>query len=200
MIMIEGFKGVYSFDSDFFVGDYTEYLKTHSEFKDVKGVLITSKERDEISFLHFHNKNQVKVDCVNFEENPSFLKDEAGKTVKQCECFCVSQKDKGKAWFALVELKYCKAAKENIIRNFHAAIGQLEKSFIYLRDIKQLIEEKEYHYYWIVSMPEHTDQVPFTSFAMSQNEILDYKDKYHAIIIGDTDIEILNPGYIRGMN
>lgn len=49
-------------------------------------------------------------------------------------------------------------------------------------------------------MPEHTDQVPFTSFAMSQDEILDYKDKYHAIIIGDTDIEILNPGYIRGMN
>ena len=198
--MIKYFSNVYSFDGDFFVGDYTEYKKSHPAFKDVKGVLITSTKRNEIGFLHFHNKNNVKVKAINFEENPAFLKDNNGNLVSQCECFCVADKQKGKAWLAFVELKYCKGAKENIISNFASAINQVKNSHLFLRDDTKILEQKKFHIYWVISMPEHSDQTPFTAFAISQDDILSYKEDYGATIIGDTDVEILNSGFIRGMH
>lgn len=96
-----------------------------------------------------------------------------------------------------MELKYC--YEKNICGNFDAAKSQLEKSFLFLRDDKKLFfKDKEYHYFWIISMPEHTGRAPFTAFALSQDEQLRVHETYGAIIIGDTEVEILNSSYLRG--
>lgn len=175
---------------DIYVADYTQYSKEHSDCPN--GVVISDDKPDDIDSLAFYNPNNVPVISVNFEENePFFRTGEKNHTHSSCECMLVSDPDTAKKrWLALVELKYCKAADRNITSNFENAISQLESTFLYLRDTKNVFSKDEYRYFWVVSLPEHSDKAPFSAFAWSQDDALSYNELYNVTIYSDNQVEI----------
>lgn len=175
---------------DVYVADYTQYSKDHPTC--MKGVEISDEKPDDIESLAFLNPNNVPVVSVNFEENEQFFRTGDNKQIhSSCECMLVSaQCSARKRWLALVELKYCKSADRNIASNFEDAISQLETTFIYLKDTKNVFSQDEYRYFWVVSMPEHSEKAPFSAFAWSQDDALRYQDLYKVTIYSDNQVEI----------
>ena len=53
-----------------------------------------------------------------------------------------------------------------------------------------LFGENEYRYFWIVSMPEHSDKIPFSAFVLSQDKRLEYRSLYKSVIISDNTVDI----------
>ena len=62
------FKETKRFDSDFYVGDYTQYAETHADCQ-YSGVTISDVSLPDIKCLRFINKQHVPVLAVNFEKN-----------------------------------------------------------------------------------------------------------------------------------
>lgn len=182
--------------SDVYVADYTQFSASHSEFAG-RGVAICDEKPDKIESLWFKNPNSIGILSVNFEENQSVFRPENKKTVPNCECMLVSERGNQKKWLALVELKYCKGADRNISTNFMNALNQLEETFVYLRDEKGILDNKQYRYFWVISMPEHSDKIPFSAFALSQDELMKYYERYKTIIISDNVVEIWTGSVIK---
>ena len=63
-------------------------------------------------------------------------------------------------------------------------------TFLYLRDEVKLFAGDQYRYYWVVSMPEHSDKIPFSAFVLSQDELMEYKTLYNSVIISDNIVDI----------
>lgn len=187
--MEEHFANVQHHIGDIYVADYTQFAAEHPDWA-VRGVVVCDEKPELVGSLLLRNPNGVRVLSVNFEENQGLFRPEGREQVPSCECMLVSEQGNQKRWLALAELKYCKGADRNIASNFEEALWQLKETFLYLRDEVGLFCEDEYRYYWIVSMPEHSDKIPFSAFVLSQDELLAYKELYKSVIITDNTIEI----------
>lgn len=183
------FANVQHHIGDVYVADYTQYAYEHSDYE-AKGVVVGDIKPELIGSLKFCNPNGVKIMSVNFENNPAVFRDENGQMVSSCECMLVSEEGNKKRWLALAELKYCKGEDRNITSNFTDALTQLRNTFLFLRDKVKLFGRDDYRYYWIVSLPEHNDKIPFSSFVLSQDELMEYKDIYNSIIISDNVVDV----------
>ena len=183
------FANVQHHVGDVYVADYTQFASEHPELAE-RGVVVSDLKPEQIGSLMFRNPNGVKVLSVNFEKNSAVFKFEDGGKVSNCECMLVSEQGNKKRWLALAELKYCKGEDRNIASNFEDALGQLRDTFLHLRDVAGLFKDDDYRYFWIVSMPEHSDKVPFSAFVLSQDELMVYKDLYNSVIISDNVVDI----------
>jgi len=185
------FANVQYFESDVYVGDYTQYAKNSSVPLQNKGVVLDDKPLELIDYLHLENPNAVKILAVNFEKNPSFFKPDGIHKVRNCECMFVADSEtSNKKWLILAELKYCKGNERSIIRNFEDALDELKKTHLYLRDEKCVLKNKEYRCYWVISMPEHGEYVPFSAFVLDQNDLLEYNRLYNVTIISDNVVKV----------
>lgn len=183
------FSNVHHHIGDVYVADYTQFAADHPEIAN-RGVIISDAKPEFIASLLFRNPNGVKLLSVNFEKNPAVFTIDRGKKVSNCECMLVSEQGNRKRWLALAELKYCKGEDRNIASNFEDAVMQLRDTFLYLRDELRLFKNNDYNYFWIVSIPEHSDKVPFSAFVLSQDELMVYKDLYNSVIISDNVVDI----------
>lgn len=183
------FANVQHHVGDVYVADYTQFASEHPELAE-RGVVVSDLKPELIGSLLFRNPNGVKVLSVNFEKNPAVFKLDDGGKVSNCECMLVSEQGNKKRWLALAELKYCKGEDCNIASNFEDALNQLRDTFLHLRDVAGLFKDDDYRYFWIVSMPEHSDKVPFSAFVLSQDELMAYKDLYNSVIISDNVVDI----------
>lgn len=183
------FANVQHHVGDVYVADYTQFASEHPELAE-RGVVVSDLKPELIGSLLFRNPNGVKVLSVNFEKNPAVFKLDDGGKVSNCECMLVSEQGNKKRWLALAELKYCKGEDRNIASNFEDALNQLRDTFLHLRDAAGLFKDDDYRYFWIVSMPEHSDKVPFSAFVLSQDELMAYKDLYNSVIISDNVVDI----------
>lgn len=183
------FANVQHHVGDVYVADYTQFASEHPELAE-RGVVVSDLKPELIGSLLFRNPNGVKVLSVNFEKNPAVFKLDDGGKVSNCECMLVSEQGNKKRWLALAELKYCKGEDRNIASNFEDALNQLRDTFLHLRDVSGLFKDDDYRYFWIVSMPEHSDKVPFSAFVLSQDELMAYKDLYNSVIISDNVVDI----------
>ena len=171
------------------MADYTQFASEHHELAE-RGVVVSDLKPELIGSLLFRNPNGVKLLSVNFEKNPAVFTIDRGKKVSNCECMLVSEQGNRKRCLALAELKYCKGEDRNIASNFEDAVMQLRDTFLYLRDELRLFKNNDYNYFWIVSIPEHSDKVPFSAFVLSQDELMVYKDLYNSVIISDNVVDI----------
>ena len=183
------FANVQHHVGDVYVADYTQVASEHPELAE-RGVVVSDLKPELIGSLLFRNPNGVKVLSVNFEKNPAVFKLDGGGKVSNCECMLVSEQGNKKRWLALAELKYCKGEDRNIASNFEDALNQLRDTFLHLRDVAGLFKDDDYRYFWIVSMPEHSDKVPFSAVVLSQDELMAYKDLYNSVIISDNVVDI----------
>lgn len=174
---------------DVYVADYTQFAFEHPELAE-RGVVVSDLKPELIGSLLFRNPNGVKVLSVNFEKNPAVFKLDDGGKVSNCECMLVSEQGNKKRWLALAELKYCKGEDRNIASNFEVALNQLRETFLHLRDVAGLFKDEDYRFFWIVSMPEHSDKVPFSAFVLSHDELMAYKNLYNSVIISDNVVDI----------
>ena len=187
--MEERFANVQYHVSDIYVADYTQFATEHPD-QAHRGVTVSDEKPELIGSLHFRNPNGVKVLSVNFEKNRALFKPQGGQQVSSCECILVSEQGNHKRWLALAELKYCKGEDRNMASNFEAALAQVRDTFLYLRDEVKLFAGDQYRYYWVVSMPEHSDKIPFSAFVLSQDELMEYKTLYNSVIISDNIVDI----------
>lgn len=187
--MEDRFSNVQHHISDVYVVDYTQYSSEHPELAK-RGVVVSDVKPDTIGSLLFRNPNGVKVLSVNFEKNQALFKPKRRDKVSNCECMLVSEQGNQKRWLALTELKYCKGKDRNIASNFATALGQLRDTFVYLRDEVRLFGINDYRYFWIISMPEHNDRIPFSAFVLTQDELMEYKNLYNTVIISDNVVDI----------
>lgn len=178
------------FQSDIYFADYTEYIRQGGKTPYAKGVVIADHPFPQIESLFFENPNHVQALAVNFEQYPAFFKADGVHKVRNCEGMLVSEEGNAKRWLALIELKYCKGNDANIIANFEDALDEIQKTFLYLRDEKKLFENFSYRFYWVISIPEHSEKIPFSAFVLTQDDLTDIKDKYNATLISDNSVTI----------
>jgi hypothetical protein len=136
---------------------------------------------------------------VNFEENEDVFKREKRSTVSNCECMLLSDKSSRKGWLLLAELKYCGGSQRAIQRNMKNALSQLESTYLHLRDVKHVFVQGEFRCVWVVSLPEHDDLVPFSSFLSQPELLLDFKDKYGVDVFTDNNLKVVSHEYIMAM-
>lgn len=161
------------FDDDLFIGDYTEYAKTHPE-RIGMGVVFDDKPFPDLNTLHIINRRKIPTAAINFEQCEHLLKDEKGNAVKQCEGLCFALRARQRGWVLLIEMKYC--SDKNIGRNVDAAKFQLEKSLDYLRNTIKAIEKND-RVYWVLAIPDHSELEPFNSFIYSQSDLLELQER-----------------------
>ena len=190
------FKESVRFESDFYIGDYTQYAESHPEYNKI-GVVMSNQPLEIIKTLHFLNKQHIPVLAINFEKNLGYFKVAGKGPVPNCECMLVSDKARKKGWLVLAELKYCGGSPRTVNENFEKALSQVRDTFIYLRDEKHLFDVEDYRYFWVVSLPEHDEMIPFSQFYPSPERILEYKENLHVNLICSNVIEILTHQHIR---
>lgn len=173
----EFFQNRQDFSSDIYVGDYTEYAKTHTK-KRGTGVVFSSCALPDLNTLHIKNPNRKKVTAVNFEECPGVFADECDRQEKQCEDLCYASRARKHGWVLLIEMKYCQ--EKNVGTNVDTAKLQLKKTLEFLRNEKHVIEEKD-RVYWVLSIPDHGDLAPFGSFVYTPSDLLELQESLNVI-------------------
>ena len=173
---------------DAFVADYTELTK---QDKIKRGVEIMREKPKDIDAFHLSNPHAHPYWAINFEQHKSYFD---GKPNCECMFTAIHNKNEVKRWALLVELKYCKAKKQNMKRNAKKAWKQLLSTHIILKD-KGCID-KSYNVFLNISMPPHAHHAPFTSF-LSEAEIKKMKDKYNVISLGYNQIIIATPTFLK---
>lgn len=196
--MLEIFNHTTRFESEVYIGDYTEYVKTHSDCG-YSGVVMSNMPIAFISSLHIHNPMHIPLLGVNFEENIEVFRPGDGTTVSNCECMLVSDKSSKKGWLLLAELKYCGGSQLAVQRNLEKAFSQMESTYLYLRDVKHVFTQGEYRCAWVVSLPEHDDLVPFSSFMSQPELLLDFKDRYGVDVFTDNNLMVVSHEYVVAM-
>ena len=186
------------FESEVYIGDYTEHVKTHADCG-YDGVVMKNMPIPHISSLHIHNPIHIPMQGVNFEENLKLFHKKDGTTIPNCECMLVSDKSSRKGWLLLAELKYCGGSQFAVQRNLEKAFTQLESTYLYLRDVKHVFGQGEFRCAWVVSLPEHDDLVPFRSFLSEPEVLLDFKDKYGVDVFTDNNLKVVSHEYVVAM-
>lgn len=198
------------FTSDVYITDYTQYrserLKTGATIKELndegipKGIDITDSLPAFLDSFHVTNNHHISITVINFEHNMQYFRDSDGRDLSQCECLSYADGATSKGWLMLHELKYCKS--NNIETNFDAAVGQIERTYLHLRDDFQeapFLKDRQYRYYWVISIPEHSEASPFDGFYYDEDKILEMNSRYNCMIWGVNQVEVLNTGYLRAM-
>lgn len=196
--MLEVFGQTTRYESEVYIGDYTEYVKSHPDCG-YHGVVISNMPIALISSLHIHNPVHIPMMGVNFEKNLDVFKSGDGTIVSNCECMLVSDKASKKGWLFLAELKYCGGSLQAVQRNLEKAFGQMESTYLHLRDEKHVFVQGEYRCAWVVSLPEHDDLIPFSSFMAQPELLLDFKDKYGVDIFTDNNLMVVSHEHIIAM-
>lgn len=195
---LEVFDQKTRFESEVYVGDYTEYVKKHADCG-YNGVVMKNMPLPYIASLHIHNPIHIPMVGVNFEENKEVFKRADGTTVSNCECMLVSDKSSKKGWLLLAELKYCGGSQLAVQRNLDKAFTQLESTYLHLRDVKHVFGQGEFRCAWVVSLPEHNDLVPFCSFLSEPEVLLDFKDRYGVDVFTDNNLKVVSHEYVVAM-
>ena len=196
--MLEVFGQTTRYESEVYIGDYTEYVKSHPDCG-YHGVVISNMPIALISSLHIHNPVHIPMMGVNFEKNLDVFKSGDGTIVSNCECMLVSDKASKKGWLFLAELKYCGGSLQAVQRNLEKAFGQMESTYLHLRDKKHVFVQGEYRCAWVVSLPEHDDLIPFSSFMAQPELLLDFKDKFGVDIFTDNNLMVVSHEHIIAM-
>ena len=186
------------YESEVYIGDYTQYVKTHPNCG-YKGVVMKIMPIPYIASLHIHNPVHIPMLGVNFEENEDVFRMDNGTTVSNCECMLVSDKASKKGWLLLAELKYCGGSQLAVQRNLEKAFTQMESTYLYLRDVKHVFGQGEFRCASVASMPEHDDLVPFSSFMSQPELLLDYKDRYGVDVFTDNNLKVVSHEYVVAM-
>lgn len=178
------FKKAQTYIGDCYVADYTD--RTSSE----RGVEISEEPFDDIGYFHLKKKHAVGIEYigVNFEEHPVFI-----KGIQNCECMFVSKSDKGKPWLMMLEMKYCDS--DNIEGYTYKAYTQMRETFDKV-EREGVLQAKDYRRYFVYSVPEHTDKIPFGEFTRSQNDTLRQYEEEGIKLIGNNRMLIATPQYL----
>ena len=190
------FRETERFESDFYIGDYTQYAEIHPTYEKT-GVFMSSIPLKDIEALHFVNKQHISVLAVNFEKNLNHFRGNDHELVSNCECMLVSDKARKKGWLVLAELKYCGGDPRTVNENFEKALSQVKDTFLYLRDVKHIFGETDFRYIWVISLPEHDEMIPFSQFYPSPERILTYKEQLHVNLICSNIIEIRTHQHVK---
>ena len=196
--MSEVFDHTSRYESEVYIGDYTEYAKSHPDCG-FHGLAMSNMPITLISFLHIHNPVHIPMIGVNFEKNLNVFRPGDGTTVSNCECMLVSDRASKKGWLLLAELKYCSGSQQAVQRNLGKAFSQMESTYLHLRDKKHVFTQGEYRCAWVVSLPEHDDLIPFSSFMAQSELLLDFKDKYGVDIFTDNNLMVVSHEHIIAM-
>lgn len=176
------FQNVLEFDADVYVADYTN--QTNSAV----GVEIKAVPFDDISYFHLHNENRLPLWAVNFEKNNGVFP----KGIGNCECM-FRVRNVAKGWWLLCELKYC--LEKNIGANADTAYQQLLSTWKLLVD-KKLIDKKRGKTYLNISIPDHSERVPFESFYSTQDAQIRWRKHNKIHLLGHNDVLVVNEGVL----
>lgn len=180
---------------DLLVIDYTDY---HEKYPDnpvpATGVCFTMTPDDRVGAFCILNPRHLPFEAINLEENPALVTTEGGQAAKQCECICRAQRDEGRKWVLLIELKYC--TKDNIPSNMQNAFDKLDQCYDFLCKEKHFFDDAQYRVYLCPSHPEHDTMKPFGEFIFNQDRLLALKDKGANLLYANA-VEILTPEYLR---
>ncbi len=196
--MLEVFDPKTRFESEVYIGDYTQYVKTHADCG-YNGVVMKNMPLPLIASLHIHNPIHIPMLGANFEDNLDLFRSENGSLISSCECMLVSDKSNKKGWLLLAELKYCGGSLLAVQRNLEKAFTQLESTYLFLRDVKHVFAQGEFRCAWVVSLPEHDDLVPFSSFLSEPEVLLDFKDRYGVDVFTDNNIKVVSHEHVVAM-
>ena len=198
------------FTCDVYITDYTQYRNecikagtTNEELNNraiPQGVDITDLPSSILDSFHISNNHHVSITAINFESNMQFFRDVNGYDLSQCECLSFADKATSKGWLMLHELKYCK--ENNIETNFDAAVRQIERTYRHLRDDFQnnpFLKDGQYRYYWVISIPGHSEVSPFDGFDYDEDRVLEMNSQYKCTIWGVNQVEVLNTGFLRAI-
>ncbi len=181
-----------------FIVDYTEYHKNHPiESLPSNGVMFIEEPDCRLGAFCILNSNHISYKAINVEENQGLLTNSLGKLVKQCECIFKANREEGRRWIMLLELKYCK--ERNIPTNMQNALYELEECYDFLKNEKHYFEDSSYLIYLCVSHPEYEVVTPFENFLCNQNKLLELKEK-GVIFLYCNAIKILTPEYLVKAN
>lgn len=176
------------------VVDFTEYHKNHpTESLPSNGVMFIEEPDDRLGAFCLLNPNHISYEAINIEENQAIVTDNSGKPAKQCECIFKANREKGRRWVMLLELKYCK--EHNIPINMQNALYEIEACYDFLKNEKHYFKEHSYIIYLCVSHPEHEIVMPFENFLCNQNKLLELNEKGAKFLYCNA-VKILTPEYI----
>lgn len=178
------FSAARKYAGDCYVADYTD--KTSSE----RGVEISEKPFEDIEYFYLKKRSGLTITYigVNFEEHPAFI-----KGIQNCECMFVSKTDKGKPWLMMLEMKYC--GSDNIEGYTHKAYMQMKETLDKV-DREGILRQTDFRRYFVYSVPEHAEYIPFGEFTRSQNDTLRQYEKEGIKLIGNNKMLIATPQYL----
>lgn len=173
-------------DCDSYIADYSE--ATNNE----KKVVISLEPFTDIAYFHLHKRNKnhrIPYLAVNLEEYPAFRKD-----IENCECVFKSITDSDSSWLMFLELKYCKA--DRIESYCFKAFSQMNEILNKLEE-KGVVDRSKNNVYFVYSVPDYPEKVPFGSWTISQNDVLKEFEKSGIHLIGECKMLIATPKYLQ---
>ena len=180
------------------VVDFTEYHRKHPvEPLPSNGVMFLEEPDDRLGAFCMLNPNQISYKAINVEENQGLVTNDLGQPVKQCECIFKANREEGRRWIMLLELKYCK--EHNIPTNMQNALYELEECYDFLKHEKKYFDDNSYLIYLCVSHPEYETATPFESFLCNQNKLLELNEKGAKFLYCNA-VKILTPEYLAKVN
>lgn len=172
------------YSGDCYVADYTE--KTNSR----KGVEISVEPFRDIDYFHLKKANKANINYlgINFEKYPHFI-----KGIENCECMFHAISDTGRPWTMFLELKYCEDT--NIDNYAFKAYSQMKGTMDKLTNMK-LIDPSVRRIYFVYSVPEHEEQIPFGAFVRTQNDTLRTYEESGIHLLGNNTMLIATPSFL----
>lgn len=186
------------FHTSVFVTDYTHYNEDGAHCPvQWKGVVISPEKSEILASFLLANESGVEFEAINLEHNPALLKRADGSLASQCECvFKAVRHDNQRPWMLLLELKYCQA--KNIKRNIGEALGQLKKSYLFLRDEKHLMGVRTVKPYFVISTPENSPWDVSDASFFDQDDLLEIKKEYDGAQLYYTNsMEVVNTSLLK---
>ncbi len=184
--MEEGIKqlnGVKEYASDVYVADYT-HVKA-----DDRRVIITTEKPSDLEYFYLENKRKLRFLGANLEDSPGFF-----KGYKNCECMFEAISANPTSWVCLVELKYC--LEDNVSDNAQKAFQQLHETLDLLVE-REVVNLESQKIYLNISIPEHSNKEPFTSFLFSQDDVISKYERGRVISLGVNHLLVLTPVHIQ---
>lgn len=173
-------------DCDSYIADYSEATK------DEKKVVISLHPFTDIAYFHLHKRNKnnrIPYLAVNLEEYPAFRKD-----IENCECVFKSINPSDSSWLMFLELKYC---KEDRIESYcFKAFSQMNKILNKLVE-QGVVDKSKNNVYFVYSVPDYPEKVPFGSWTISQNDVLKEFEKSGIHLMGECKMLIATPKYLQ---
>ena len=173
-------------DCDCYIADYSE--ATNNE----KKVVISPEPFTDIAYFHLHKKNKnnrIPYLAVNLEEYPAFR-----KNIENCECVFKAMSHIERSWLMFLELKYCKS--DRIESYSFKAFSQMNEILTKL-ETQGVVDRSKNNVYFVYSVPDYPEKVPFGAWTISQNSILKGFEESGIHLIGECKMLIATPRYLQ---